>query len=97
LSKAVLQNAHMEKAQLARANLNGAFLQGANLSLTNLSEADLLGANLKSAKVNEEQLAKAKNLEGAILPNGSKHLCINLLAVPQECFGSDHSQFYLVQ
>jgi Pentapeptide repeats (8 copies) len=48
-------------------------LSGADLSDTDISGADLSGANLKGAKVTDEQLAQAKSLEGAIMPDGSKH------------------------
>jgi len=83
MNKAVLHNACMERAKLFQTKLEGAFLQNAKLSLADLSEADLtdadlsgvelLGANLKGAKVSEEQLQKAKTLQGATMPDGSKH------------------------
>ena len=37
----------------------------------NLSEAILDGANLSKATVTPEQLAKAKSLKGATMPDGS--------------------------
>jgi uncharacterized protein YjbI with pentapeptide repeats len=40
---------------------------------TDLSGADLSGANLRGAEVSNEQLAKAKSLQGTIMPDGSKH------------------------
>ena len=49
-------------------------LRDANLSGADLSGADLGGANLLNAKgVTEEQLDKAASLEGATMPDGSKH------------------------
>lgn len=38
-----------------------------------LSEADLRLANPSGAKVTDEQLAQARTLEGATLPDGTKH------------------------
>ena len=43
-------------------------MQGANLR-----DAVLRGANLSNAKVTSEQLAEAKSLEGATMPNGQKY------------------------
>jgi uncharacterized protein YjbI with pentapeptide repeats len=43
-------------------------LSGVKLSGTNLQGADLTDAN-----VTEEQLAICKSLEGATMPDGSKH------------------------
>jgi hypothetical protein len=66
-------------ANLERANLSGSFLQriilkGADLSEANLSEANLTNADLSDAKgLTEEQLAAAKTLEGATMPDGSVH------------------------
>jgi len=51
------------KVSLDKANLSGANLFGADLSKTNLI----------GAKVTTEQLKKAKSLEGAIMPDGTKH------------------------
>jgi uncharacterized protein YjbI with pentapeptide repeats len=49
-------------------------LSAVNLSNANLSSANLPGADLSGAKgVTDEQLGKAKTLEGAIMPDGSKH------------------------
>jgi uncharacterized protein YjbI with pentapeptide repeats len=79
----VLRDARLETARLVRATLEGAFLQGANLALTDFTDADLsgadltgadmLGANLTRAKVSQLQLDSAKRIEGATMPDGSKH------------------------
>lgn len=55
------------------AGLGDVDLRGANLSGADLSNVNLSGANLEDAIVTDEQLAKCKSLEGATLPNGSKH------------------------
>jgi hypothetical protein len=55
------------------AGLTDADLSGANLSGADLSNAYLGGANLKGANITEEQLAMCKSLEGATMPDGSKH------------------------
>jgi len=72
-----------EDIDLSRANLMGVDLSGADLSYAdlseaNLSEADLSGANLYKANlmrtlVTEAQLKKAKSLDLATMPDGSKH------------------------
>src|SRR6266478_6118580 len=54
-------------------NLTGANLNGANLNGANLSGADLSGANLRGALVTAEQLTATKLLQGATMPDGSKH------------------------
>jgi len=43
------------------------------LSGADLSDADLSRANLSGATVTNEQLAGAKSLQGATMPDGSKH------------------------
>ena len=65
-------------ADLSGADLSGADLREANLTETNLSGADLSGANLSGAnlngaKVTATQLATAKSLLEAIMPDGSRH------------------------
>ena len=55
------------------AGLTDADLSGANLSGADLSNAYLGGASLKGANITEEQLAMCKSLEGATMPDGSKH------------------------
>jgi uncharacterized protein YjbI with pentapeptide repeats len=89
LRGANLRDANLSGADLSGANPSGANLSGANLSdidlstvnlsnanLSNakLSRADLRGADLRGAKgVTDEQLGEAISLEGAFMPNGSKH------------------------
>lgn len=63
-----LSNANLHEVDLRRANLAGADLRHADLS-----EAELEGANLYGARVTEEQLTKAKSLQGATMPDGSIH------------------------
>ncbi len=63
LSKAIL-----DLAELIEADSGFAYLSEANLSEANLSEA-----NLSEAKVTVEQLDTAKSLQGATMPDGSKH------------------------
>jgi uncharacterized protein YjbI with pentapeptide repeats len=73
-----LNDANLSNAKLFGADLSGAYLidtdlSGAYLFDTNLKDADLSGANLHGATgVTEEQLAQAKHLEGATMPDGSK-------------------------
>jgi uncharacterized protein YjbI with pentapeptide repeats len=64
LSDADLSNANLREADLSYDNLSSANLQGANLT-----DAVLRGANLSNAKVTSEQLAEAKSLEGATMPD----------------------------
>jgi hypothetical protein len=49
-------------------NLSSASLSGADLRF-----ADLRGADLSDARVSNEQLDQADSLEGATMPDGSKH------------------------
>jgi uncharacterized protein YjbI with pentapeptide repeats len=48
-------------------------LYGASLNVVNLSSTNLSGANLSGAEVNPEELKKAKSLQGATMPDGTKH------------------------
>jgi uncharacterized protein YjbI with pentapeptide repeats len=74
LSKAYLDNANLMYADLSEANLSEANLSNANLRGTNLSGAYLSEANLSNAKKwTEKQLTAAEDLEGATMPDGSKH------------------------
>jgi uncharacterized protein YjbI with pentapeptide repeats len=68
LSDADLSDANLSEADLSYDNLSSANLQGANLA-----DAVLRGANLSNAKVTSEQLAEAKSLEGATMPNDQKY------------------------
>jgi uncharacterized protein YjbI with pentapeptide repeats len=65
---AVLEKANLKEAFILSANLKEAFLKEADLSDALLSRTDLSGA-----EVTEEQLKKAKSLEGATMPDGSIH------------------------
>jgi uncharacterized protein YjbI with pentapeptide repeats len=89
LSNADLSNAHLKSVLLYKANLNGANLSYTDLSAANLTGADLNSASLGGADLSQadlsqadlrgvqdltqEQLAKAKSLIGATMPDGSKH------------------------
>jgi len=80
LSGASLYGADLTNANLSCANLTGADLTGeAHRSSeddflgADLTNADLSDANLTNAKATPEQLAKAKTLKGATMPDGSKH------------------------
>src|SRR6266852_3936159 len=73
LSKANLSGANLGKANLSGANLSEVVLSGANLNGANLNGADLSGANLRGALVTAEQLTATKLLQGATMPDGSKH------------------------
>ncbi len=73
LSGAFLLGALLSWANLSEANLSKANLVGANLSGATLNGANPSGANLSGAKLTTDQLAKARSLEGATLPDGSKH------------------------
>jgi uncharacterized protein YjbI with pentapeptide repeats len=75
LSGAAMVGTHLSRADLNNTNLAGtdlreAFLIGANLQGVDLSGANLRGANLKGARLTEEQLSKAKSIDGATLPDG---------------------------
>ena len=66
------------KVSLQRYDLHGADLRmidlgGADLHVANLSEANLEWANLSGANVTDEQLAQARSLKGATMPDGTKH------------------------
>jgi uncharacterized protein YjbI with pentapeptide repeats len=66
LSPAILSNADLSYANLRGANLSKAYLNNANLSNADLSDANLNGA----FGVTGAQLAKARSLEGATMPDG---------------------------
>lgn len=77
-SGADLRRANLSGAILIEANLDSADLDSANLSRANLSRANLSGANLSRANlsgaaITNEQLAKAKSLQGATMPDGTIH------------------------
>ena len=67
-----LDGAILTGSDLSFANLEGSDLSGANLRDADLRDANLRDANLKSSVVDDDQLAKAKDLVGAIMPNGKE-------------------------
>jgi hypothetical protein len=74
LSGATLEGAHLGSTDLYGANLVGASLAGAILEDTDLRVADLSDAVLRDAiRWTPEQLAKAKSLKGATMPNGQMY------------------------
>lgn len=82
LDQAILMKANLQGANLGQAiviKANGApsiyitTLVQANLSGADLTGADLSGTDLRGAKVTELQLARAKSLKGATMPDGSIH------------------------
>ena len=68
LSDADLSGVNLSVGDLNRANLRGAKLEGARLAGADLSQADLSGTQLTKT-----DLEKAKSIEGATLPDGTKH------------------------
>jgi len=64
LSYASFRKANLRRANLSGAKIKGAVLEGADLSKANLSEVH---------RWTKEQLAEAKSLEGATMPNGQKY------------------------
>jgi uncharacterized protein YjbI with pentapeptide repeats len=84
LVRADLEDANLESANLTDgldvnntrgAILKGADLQNANLKYADLTEANLTEANLTEAKgVTQQELEEqTQKLEGAIMPDGSRH------------------------
>ena len=83
LSNAVLNQTNLSKANLTGADLSGvnlnvgdlvgANLRGAKLLGADLREADLSQADLSGTEITESELEKAKSLEGATMPDGTKH------------------------
>jgi uncharacterized protein YjbI with pentapeptide repeats len=83
LSRANLSGIHLAGADLRESNLSEADLRESDLSGTNLNtatfreaklnRANLSGADLSGAEITDKQLATAKSLEGATLPDGTKH------------------------
>jgi uncharacterized protein YjbI with pentapeptide repeats len=69
-----LSFATLNYTSLANSNLAGANLQGCDMRDTNLTGANLSGANLKDVtELTSAQLAKARSLTGATMPDGSLH------------------------
>ncbi len=75
LSWALLVRVSLERANLSNANLEGSHMQASILRKAILTGANLMGANLEDVKdITIEELKKqAKSLEGAIMPDGSRH------------------------
>jgi uncharacterized protein YjbI with pentapeptide repeats len=70
LREAILIGTHLSWATLRQADLRGADLREANLREANLREANLIGAR---GTTHEELEQQAMSLEGATMPDGSKH------------------------
>jgi uncharacterized protein YjbI with pentapeptide repeats len=66
-------DANLSGAFFVEANLRKASFLGADLSETTLAGADLTQASLMVTNATPEQLAKAKSLKGAIMPEGFIH------------------------
>lgn len=62
---------NLSGTDLSGADLRRANLRRCDLTDVNLSDADLSDADLTAARVTEEQLAQAKSLVGATLPDGT--------------------------
>jgi hypothetical protein len=73
LSDADLEGANLRYADLDHTDLEGADLRDADLSHASLVGADLRGADLEGASVTREQLDACESLQGATMPDGSKH------------------------
>jgi hypothetical protein len=74
LRGADLRGANLRQANLHWAELVSANLSGAYVGRTDLSLADLKGADLRNVKeLTVGQLDQAYSLEGATMPDGSKH------------------------
>lgn len=69
LPDAILRRTILLHAKLPSADMSGADLRGAFLSEADLTDANLFAANLAGANVTVKQLAKVKELEGAIMPD----------------------------
>ncbi len=72
-----LYKAELRRANLHQANLRSAWMHGANLSDANLDKANLERANLdladlRGATVTSEQLAEARGLKDATMPDGTR-------------------------
>lgn len=73
-----LSEADLSGADLGGVNLNVGYLAGANLSGAKLGGAKLVGADLSRAdlsgtEITQTELDMAKSLEGATMPDGTKH------------------------
>jgi len=70
LSGVSLKEAELFNANLSNADLSYSVLEGADLWEADLSNADLRNADLTDALVEREQLDKASDISGALLPQG---------------------------
>jgi uncharacterized protein YjbI with pentapeptide repeats len=74
-----MRGINLSFATLVFTDLSGSNLHGADLHATDLHNVDLTGADLSNANLKDtvgltnDQLAKAKSLAGAIMPDGSTH------------------------
>jgi len=73
LNDADLSDADLMNTDLTRADLTRADLSGADLRLADLTGVDLRFADLSKASITQVQLDQALSLQGATLPDGSKH------------------------
>jgi type II secretory pathway pseudopilin PulG len=84
LRRVNLRGADLRGADLSRADLSRTDLREADLRVTSLREADVRGADVRGADLRgadlsgvhrwtKEQLAEAKSLGGAIMPNGQTY------------------------
>jgi uncharacterized protein YjbI with pentapeptide repeats len=79
LSSVDLHQAHLDSADLSLANLTGTRLTRADLRAANMNRAVLEGTDLFKANLREvrnlipAQLAQAKRLWGAVMPDGSTY------------------------
>jgi hypothetical protein len=73
LSQTNLSKINLSQATLYKADLSETNLSYANLSRADLAIADLSRADLRGAIVTSEQLETARSLQGATMPDGSKH------------------------
>ncbi len=74
ISGSNLSYATLVFVNLGGANLTAADLHGTDMRGANVSGSTLKGANLQDAQnTRDDQLAKAKSLAGAIMPDGATH------------------------
>lgn len=73
LRGAYLNEADLRSSDLRNVNLEGAHLNGADLRSSGVGGANLSYTELNDAKITDEQLQKAKSLNGATMPDGATH------------------------
>lgn len=73
LTAAILENVNLTGMNMTKALLQRAILSGDDLTKVNLTGANLTGADLKGALITPAQLKQVASLQGAIMPDGSKH------------------------